>query len=361
MNGKQRQATEGNREVAPPEGWPRMRVAAGRGSGATSRLHACMSVLMLALLFTGCATTQLVEEVPLNEEQAAAVMKRAKQSQAYGITLYRSEQGPVFAGAFRLHPNQFAELPFVSDRHSTAPIIRVEGGSRPVRMLIDTSAGDSWLSMSAARMMDAVALTANGPIPRIADHVYDTIGGFAAVAPKMKFDSLHMENCAVYIRNAVGPMTTLNRWETGEEVEGIIGMAQLRSFRYVQFDFQKRKVRLSSTIDYRPNEGLLLARVPLAGANNGPLTAEGMLDGEPGAFILDLAGDFEIISDTAEAPEAKQLSIGNLVIRNVRQESGYDIGLGNDSRVRVGRQILERFLITLDFARSEILFEKPGG
>lgn len=315
--------------------------------------------LAAALLAAGCGTPKLAVETPLGQEHRDALLKRAKPPQTYDLTVYASDRGPVFAGANRTHPGQADTLDFVSDRNTTAPMVNVSrGGSGDLVFLIDTSSSQTWVSQAARQHLGGAVLIAPNPIERFADHVYDDIGGWAVVLPKVKLGDIHVENVIAFARNALGPIDSLNRWEKNDRLQGVIGWNLLTAFNHVTLDCRGRTVAFSVDRDYQPGPRGVLVEVPLKpGATT--LTCEGRVNGEPADIVLDFAGDFEVVLAEPEGTRLKQIGVGDLVFRDVQVISGFELGLGNDSPVRIGRQLLEKFVVTIDNRNQRVIFERP--
>ena len=86
---------------------------------------------------------------------------------------------------------------------------------------------------------------------------------------------------------------------------------------------------------------------------------DGMVDGQPGPIILDTAGDFELSVTNASVHLMKQLSLGDLVFRQVRAITSRDNGLEPQKYPRLGRQLLSRYKVTFDNLHSMVYFERP--
>ncbi|HMP74445.1 MAG TPA: hypothetical protein PKE55_14400 [Kiritimatiellia bacterium] len=318
-------------------------------------------LLPLALLACSSTKHRLYDhEVPLTTEHQQALMKRAKPPQTYGITIYATDDGPIYAGSARTYPRQTARAELKGDRHSTAPIVTVSPSqSGPfLSMLIDTTAEESWLTQFARTELGAVIISMPQPIEAMAAHVYDPIGGWAAIVPKLRIEDLHVENVVFYARSAFGPLGPLARWERDPRISGVLGFDLLRAFNHVTFDFQSRVITFSATTDVRIPPDRILAEVPI-NPNARSLLVNGRILGEPTDLLLDFAGDFEVASHQPDSDTLRQISLGNLVFRNVSVVSSFDLGLGDDSPPRIGRSLLERYIVTLDFKNRRVLFERP--
>jgi hypothetical protein len=125
-----------------------------------------------------------------------------------------------------------------------------------------------------------------------------------------------------------------------------------------QFDFSKRTLSLTVNTVYKPMEDQLIATLPMKEVQ-GAIACEGSVDGEPATILLDVAGDFEFATMEPPDEEIRQVSLGDLVFRQVKAESSYERGMGLAKYPRIGRQLLSRFKVTFDFKKKLIYVEKP--
>jgi hypothetical protein len=318
--------------------------------------------LLTLLLLAGCATTPKDEPtIPFTQEQSAALYKKARPPQVFGLTVYNSENGPFFAGASRLHPGQQTERPFMGKKDSLAPVVGLNGrGEEGMPALLDTTAKDNWLTARAALQLGVVMLSGPGPYVSQPQHVYDEIGGLAGLAQQVSLENLLAENVVFHVRAATGPLGPLGRWASEPAPEVVLGTAFLRAFSSVQVDYPQRTLRFSATTRYpTPAPDRLVAALPLKDVQ-GALAVEGALDGDPITILLDVAGDFELVMN--EPPEAaiRRLSLGDLVFPpGVNVVSSMDQGLGDTTYPRIGRRLLSRFVVTFDFRGKLVYFERP--
>lgn len=319
-----------------------------------------LSLPLFALL--GCATTPKDEPtIPFSQEQTKALYAKARPPQVFGLTVYSSDNGPLFAGATRLHPGQQTERPFMGDKNSTAPLLGLNGrGEKGLPALLDTTAKDNWLTARAGKQLGVIMLSGPGPYSSQAQHVYDEIGGLAGLAQQVTLENLSAENVVFHVRAASGPLGPLSRWITQPAPEVILGTAFLRAFSSVQVDYAARMVRLSATTRYpAPASDRLVATLPLKDVQ-GALAVEGALDGDPMTILLDVAGDFELVMNEPPETTIRRLSLGDLVFPpGVNVVASMDQGLGTTTYPRIGRQLLSRFVVTFDFRGKVVYFERP--
>lgn len=329
-------------------------VADGQFSGM-KHLFACM--LIPLLIASACVTRKepVTTATRLGDSEKQALTKRAKAPQTFGLTAYTTDDGALFAGAFRGLQNQIGRPALAADKNSTAPIIAINEGK--ALMMIDTAAAESWLTVEASLALQTTPLAGPDLFERQARHVYDPIGGFAAVLPRMTIDKLPVNEAVFYVRNARGPLDALNRWERSPALDGILGADFVRSFEFVRVGLAGRQVVLSSSGAY-PYMDKAVAALPLVELQGG-LAVECMMDGEKHTALIDLAGDFEVALERPTGPLMKQVTLGDVVFRNVEVVSAFDLGLGLTSPPRIGRQLLERYDLVFNQKGQQLLLERP--
>lgn len=309
--------------------------------------------LLLAGLTPGCRSTRAPAD-PAAEK--SAIIRRAKAPQVFGLTAYTSDNGAVFAGAFRQYRNHIGRIDFVSARNSTAPVIGV--GEEKVPMLIDSASAESWIGLSAARALGATALAGPDLFEKRARHVQDDTGGFAVILPSLKLEKAHVANPLFYARNPPGTLSGLNRWLDNPLPLAILGADFLRSFEFVTISLRGRRAVFSGTSVY-PYAANALARIPVVNLQGG-LGVACQIDGEPATALLDIAGDFAVAIDQASSATIRQVTIGDVVFRQVDAVPAPDLEHGGKSPPRLGRQLLERYDLVINRRGTELLLEKPS-
>lgn len=315
----------------------------------------------LVLCLVGCTTPPDEHIIPFSQNQTQALFTRARPPQAFGLTVYSTERGPVFAGANRVHTGQTAELPFRNRSDVRAPEINLTArGIKEIPALIDTASRESWVTSAMAAQMQIVMLSGPNPYHAEAAHVYDDIGGYAALMHKLILDGLHVENVLLHVRAASGPLGAPARWLENPEPQLVLGAPFLRAFSYLSLNFAKQTASFSATTPFRTPEASLLARVPLIDVH-GVLGAAGTLNGEPTTFILDTGGSFELAQNEPVNPTVRRITVGDLVFPpDINVTAAREIGLGEIETPRIGRALLSRYNITFDFRNKVIYFERPA-
>jgi hypothetical protein len=306
-------------------------------------------------LTVSCAMFHRNDSAALSQSEREALIRRGKSPQVFGVTAYSSDDGAVFAGAFRLHDGQMARCAFVSDANSTAPVIDAADGE--VSFLVDTSAAESWLTTESMNELKGYLLKGPSPFEKFPRHVYDRVGGMAVIIPTLIIDKVHVENAIFHMRNAHGPLDVLLRWEKSAKIDGVLGADFLRAFKFVRISLRDRYLVLSATVPYpsAPN----VTAVPLKELQGG-LGVEAMVDGERMDALIDIAGDFDVaLAQPGDAP-IRHVSIGDAVFRQVEAISGAELGLGLDPTPRIGRQLLEKFDIVINEYGKQLILERPA-
>jgi len=312
--------------------------------------------ICLVFLAGGCATPNEIK--PLTDSQLRGIFSQAKDARNFWVTVYQANKGVQFSGANRLHPGHVANLDFITELSSTAPIINADNGrEETITALIDTSAARSWLDLATFLRVQATPL---GPpaydcTPK---NVNESIPGYACILTKLRFDQLHMENALFHFRAATGPLGYLARGEDQPVPSAILGCDILKAFAFVQIDYPNHSVIFSATSEYSPDATNLIATLPLMEVE-GAFAADGMVDSEKKLILLDSAGEFDMAMDNPPSDKLKQVSVGDLVFRNVTVVSSKDRSLGLLSYPRIGRQLLARFKITFMPKKKLVYFERP--
>lgn len=317
--------------------------------------------MMLAALVgvVGCRTPDPETIRPLPEDKLRAFFGKPQDPRRYAITMYSSDEGPIFVGANRVEHDQQAVLPFVSNHGSSAPVI--EAGLKsdtPLPFLVDTSAKESWLRYESIGALRAIPIGTERAYGITPHHVRDDILGYGCLLNSLVFDTLYMDNVIIYVRTVSGALGILSRQADRSQVEGVLGCNVLRALSTVQFDFQARLLTLAASFNYRPATDRLVAAVPMADSE-GVYTVTGMVDGKSQTIILDTGGDFEIATPKMSLRPIKQVSIGDLVFRQVRSDTLRERGLLPETTVRIGRGLLSHYKVTFDNLHYTVYFEKP--
>jgi hypothetical protein len=328
-----------------------------RGHFAGMKIRLTKAIFTLAaLIMVSCATApkQPPAPQPLTYQEKQAFAERAKEPQIFGLTPYGSARGPVFEGAFRPRLNSVGRLDF-ADRLRKKPLVMLN--EKGPLMLIDTASAESWLRVQTAVALGAQPLGGPQLFERRASHVPDPVGGFAVLVSALQLENARMDNAIFYTRNTRGRLQWLDRGEENLPVDGVLGADALRGFEFVRISLSGGKMIFSgaSVYPYRENA---MTSVPLIDVNGG-LGVLCRMEGEEVEAVLDVAGDFEVSMGQPDQAVIRQLSIGDLVFRQVSNIPAAKLGLPDDSPPRIGRALLERYDLVINQHGQEILFEKP--
>lgn len=285
-----------------------------------------------------------------------AFFERARDPRRYWITVYESDQGPVFAGGNRLHPSQAAEAPFMDADVPLLPVIEASASDdETVRLLLDTSAPESWLTMQVA---DRLGFVPFGPTAyeRLPDQVIDEIPGVLGAVDTLIIKPLHIETALFCARLAWGPLGLASRAASSNPPDGVMGCNLLEAFSFVQVDYTRRRAVFSTETEYQPAEDRLMASVPLK-RHRGAMAVEGRIDGRPETMVIDTAGDYALA--LPEPVTVKRLSVGDVMALNLIAAEARAKNLGDPEQPRIGYEFLSRFVVTFDFKRRLVHFERP--
>jgi hypothetical protein len=323
----------------------------------TRDLRGWWLVLMVSFL-AGCASQKAMQITPLSQREQEAFFSRAQDERRFWLTKYESDYGPVFSGAHRVHTDKRAVVEFVTAKNSSLPVIEIRLRSgNTYNAVIDTGSQANWIEFDPANREGLIPI---GPPPNrlVPSHVPDTIVGYLSAASRIVIDNLHVETPLFYVKAAHGPLVGLRREMALEEAPIFLGADFIRAFHFVQFDFSKRTIFFSTTNPYTPDPDRLIATVPLR-SYYGILAIEGWMDGIETPFLLDSIGTYELATNLDLGPLVSQLTIDDLVVRNVAHVPISTQNLELQDVPRIGRGILERFVVTIDTRNRRIFFERP--
>lgn len=312
----------------------------------------------LLLLTNGCVTRRPDSQVrPLSTQEQQSFFARAQDERRFWLTRYETDHGPMFAGAHRVHAERFARAEFSHPRHATLPMIPVRlRYQNDYNALIDTSSPANWIQFGAAIHEGVIPV---GPPPHrlFPAHVNDPIPGFLSVASRLTIDPIHVETTLLYVKAAHGPLTYLERHPNTPNATLVLGSEFIRAFQFVQINFPSRLVIFSTTTPFTPDPDRLIASVPMQ-SYYGIIAVEGVLDDVETPFLLDSIGDFMVATEHA-GTTIRHVSIGDLVLRNIDPISMAEARLGLEEIPRIGRRILERYVVTFDTEQALVHFERP--
>ncbi len=319
---------------------------------------------LLVLLTVGCAQRQPSERQLLSGRELDTMLQRAQDERRFWLTRYNTEQGPVFSGSFRVHTERFAVAEFIHDRYGT-PSCGIEvrlRGPETYAALIDTSAGASWIEYELAQRSGVIPL---GPTPvrRVPAHVDDTVPGILGVASRIVIDPVHVDTALLFVQAAHGPLKKFHRSTPRRYAPLVLGADFLRAFSFVQFHFTQREVLFATTTAYEPDPDRLVGVVPYH-IRNGRMVMEGWIDNQPALFLLDSLGGYVLAAAADEEraagpPNRSNVMLGELVWRQVPRRALSDLNLGLPQYARIGRELLDRFVVTIDGNNRRVVFERP--
>ncbi len=324
---------------------------------ATILLPALAALLAAAGCRTARAPTTGVA-IAYSAEEIAALKKIARDPRVFYMNVYREEnRPPVFTDANRIYQELTVYLPFTSPAGTALPQIeaRIGEGAR-IAAVTDTTTAESWAPLDRRR---ALGLEILGPEPALIrpQHVLDDVAGIAAVIPELRLSEFRVEMALVHGRAARGRLWPLTRDPRTGAADLVLGMNLLRAFAWVQWDFPNRLLVLSTEGPYGEGEAERLAALPLKSAS-GALAVDAVIEGRPSALILDIAGDYELCLDNPPGDIARQVSLGDVLLRRLETRDPRALGLA-PGVPRLGLRALAPFRLTLDNRRKMLYIERP--
>ena len=238
------------------------------------------------------------------------------------------------------------------------PIIKIRGRSKhtQINTLLDVSSPNSWLEFTKSQTLDVKFMGLNEePIPYRGGYNTGRVHAFAGIVTQLRIENLFMENVPFYVRMASGSLGPLARGIRYPHVDAILGYDNLRSFEYIQFDLADDLIRLSSTIPYTPHESLVMTKAKITHVQGYGLAVEGAIFGKDTPILLDFAGNFSFARSDANASTTKQVSVGDIVFRQVPT---MELPVQN-SLPRMGRMLLEKYIVTICNNEGVVYFERP--
>lgn len=312
-------------------------------------------LILSSLILAGClSSNKEPKDVPLSKRQQEKCLSRAKPPQQYGFSVYATEVGIHYAGSGRLHPNHLASAEMLK---KGIPVISMRGRSQrnTLNALLDISSPVSWMEFSVSQDFSAHFMGVNDRLlPYHGSYNTGGVAAFAGVVTQMRIDNLFIENIPFYIRMSRGSLGPLSRGIKKPQVDAIVGYDNLRSFEYIQFDLLNNTINFSATTPYETHEGLETEVARIVKAPGHGLAVEGKIDGHSIPVILDFAGDFSLARGDSRVAVTRQLHLGDLTFDDVPT---LVLPLHNVPP-RVGREMLEPYLVTICNREGKVYFEK---
>ena len=309
-------------------------------------------LLTLSFIFTGCATNRLAGG-DLDHLELDRYLSRAKDPRMYWITVYESNNGHVFKGGNRTHPNQRILLDF-DGRQSHLPIIHTENRrDKNYNTLIDTSCSETWTSLENAQAFDMHAL---GPEPfkSRTTHLAEPVIGYLSVTEKLKLDYLHLENVLVFARADAANLAPFKRYEKGPKPEFIIGAHLLRSFNHLILDFKGGSLYLSTDSPFNDEAVTAAGESPLHNLG-GAIGFQMQINGKTTQVILDTGGDYAFIpAKKSNITRTVNLKLGKATWGEVPITPVQETTLIPSRYPRVGLRLFDDSQLILDFARNQL-------
>ena len=308
----------------------------------------------VAGLLTGCASNKdhLGAEDFLTERETKAALAKTKSPQYFGFHAYPAEGGIGFMGEVRLHPNHQAQLDMIDGQ----PVVKLRGKAKRQKgqALMDISSATTWIEFSKAEEFGAIFMGMNEDVIPYRGGFTGEVDGYAAVVRQMRFDMLFMENVPLYVRMSRGALGPIARNIYDPHVDVAFGWDVLGQFETIQVSLRDGVIILSSSHPYSPHEDLLMSTAKIRKVQGYGLTVAGGIYGVDTPVVLDLAGDFHFMRADKKVAQTKQVSLGELVYRQVPTQFLSIPG----ALPRAGRKMLEPYLMTICPRQGVVYFER---
>jgi hypothetical protein len=315
--------------------------------------------LTLVLLAGGAEAKKKKElkDSPLPKSQQEHFLAKTTMPQQFNYSVYRVKDGGFgCSGEARLHPNHHATANFLE---KGIPVIKMQGSSRrdKVNVLLDTSSPHSWLEFAASQELSVYFLGINDKaIPYRGNYNTGGVNAYLGVIKQMRIDQLFIESIPFYVRMSIGSLGPLTRGIKEPHIDAILGYDNLKIFEYIQFDLRNNKVTFSATKPFEPpsEEESGVYSTKIIPSRSYGLVVEGSVNDEESPMIIDLAGNFSFARGDIKVAITPAIKLGSLEMLDA---STLVLPL-HDSPPRVGRKLLEPYLITICNKKGMVYFEK---
>ncbi|MBQ9345186.1 MAG: hypothetical protein IJT88_08250 [Kiritimatiellae bacterium] len=349
---------------------------------------ATLTLALLPLLGAGCLRFG-VDRLPLAPEPAPqaevdAFIESGRDARVANITVYRGTTGkPVFQNANRPWYGKSALVRFFGPGKSSLPIVRAESARmEEYGLLLDPTARQNWCRYESAPDQDYRPFKEDPdgePIGEYPDHVVSDIPGYAGVANKVVFETLHVESPVYYVPPAYGLLGPLARpeaapapersWLVRRAMEGarkritaVMGASLMQAFSFIRISFPERTAILATSQTYRSGSQEVL-HLPMTMVRERP-SVVARIDGSMQNCWIDLAGDFALsvpagVPELAGAAErgTAMLDLGGYVLDEVPVVTHESLGLPPEAPPRIGWRLWREYTVVLDFKQSTLWLE----
>lgn len=309
-------------------------------------------VLVLGLALTGCKTTPPPpSEAIASPADWQALMTKSVNPRNMGVIVFRSPSGPAFAETNRHHPGFTRDFAFTSE----LPSFEAEmPGRKNTTILIDTKSPASWITFQTAAEL---GLRPIGPVPirRPPTHINEQMDGVAGLISTMRLGDIHIENALLYCHSGIQKLGRLGRSESINP-QIVFGADLLTSFAFTRIDFANKIITFSTTDPYRPNALKTLLATEFELREDG-IAVNGLVGDYKGPILIDSAGHYEMAISKPTSPRIAQLTIGDMVLRDITVTDAEFEGFGPESIPCIGHLLLKDFALILDNQQGKLYLE----
>jgi len=273
------------------------------------------------------------------------------------VHVFEGPGGLSFQGENRLHAGEWAKIDYKASVPFNGPRVELTDRMKEGRVaLVDTSSAENWAALETAAALGMVPLSPPALAARPI-HVTDSVDGLLCISQSLRLDTLRADSILFFVRASRDGLGVLARGLEKPAPAFVLGMRFLTEFSFVRFDVTGRTIVFMTDVEYKPDARRLLGSVPLD-LRDGVLAVKGAVNGEPLPILLDSAGNYDVVIPGEPAGSVRQLSMGDIVLRNLPQQSGEALEGGLSGYPRAGLGIFSRFIITLDNRRGVVHFER---
>ena len=297
-----------------------------------------MMVFLLLIMSSVLVACQTVDPATssISWRMKQEYFKKMRDPRIFGLNLYQTPTGVEIHGGGRLHPNQTVALDVLVEEPSRPVVGLITQFDKTLPALLDITSSRTWLEYASAVTLRATPLGEQDPtLIRLVD---DDIDACYSMISSLRLGQLFIEYPTLYVRLATGSMGPLTRGMDDQNLRCVVGWDLLKKFEYIQFLYPVQKVILSTTEEYEPDPGLLVASLSLL-EDADKCAVRGTVDGHDAMILVDPAGDFEVA--LPEGLTAETVDVGLKWPLKNPQISRSPRG------VRIGARIFQHYHVTI--------------
>lgn len=312
-------------------------------------------ILAATALMSGCLTTDEKEVRPLTPvevDQFAHTFKDPRYF--YGLELYDKPNGNVgVSGGFQLHMTQRANLPIEESHVSFLPLVKVKGRTSIELALLDIASPECWTDYGTYQKFWMKTVGYQGSFPYEGIRDTGSISAYLSVCELLRLDRLSIENLLFYTRLESGSLGPIARGH--DDVNVVLGWSMARHFEQIRYDFEQGRIQFAVTDAYRPFPGWLQGTAEIQRVPGYGCVVMGSVAGKPQPFVLDPAGDFDLVWPGQAGKLAQQVTLGDLSLGDFTVATDTVDG----KLPHIGGRLLSKYTLVLCPLKKRVYFEQP--